>query len=85
MAGRWRLTSRRIHKGIRIMNKVVFVHMGIISAVKRVKFVSDIISYIILRGRRCHIIVLNVHARTEMSRRWNAGQNGNIKIAKQIV
>jgi hypothetical protein len=36
-----------------------------ISAVKRVEFVSDRMSYIILRGRCCHIIVLNVHAPTE--------------------
>jgi hypothetical protein len=35
------------------------------SAVKRVDFVSDRIRYIILRGRWCHIIVLNVHAPTE--------------------
>jgi hypothetical protein len=42
-----------------------FVHKRIISAVKRVKFVSDRMSYIILRGRWCHIIVLNVHAPTE--------------------
>jgi exonuclease III len=35
------------------------------SAVKRVEFVSDRMSYIILRGRWCHIIVLNVHAPTE--------------------
>jgi hypothetical protein len=35
------------------------------SAVKRVEFVSDRKSYIILRGRWCHIIVLNVHATTE--------------------
>jgi hypothetical protein len=41
------------------------VHKRIISAVKRVEFVSDRISYIILRGRWCHIIVLNVHAPTE--------------------
>jgi hypothetical protein len=34
----------------------------IISAVKRVEFVSDKVSHIILRGRWCHIIVLNVHA-----------------------
>jgi hypothetical protein len=39
--------------------------MRIISAVKRVKFVSDRMSYIMLRGRWCHIIVLNVHAPTE--------------------
>jgi hypothetical protein len=32
-----------------------FVHKRIISAVKRVEFVSDRMSYIILRGRRCDI------------------------------
>jgi exonuclease III len=42
-----------------------FVHKRIISAVKRVEFVSDRMSYIILRGRWFHIIVLNVHAPTE--------------------
>jgi hypothetical protein len=41
------------------------VHKGIISAVKRVEFVSDRTSYIILTGCWCHIIVLNVHAPTE--------------------
>jgi hypothetical protein len=35
-----------------------FVRKRIISAVKRVEFVSDRMSYIILRGRRCDIIVL---------------------------
>jgi exonuclease III len=43
----------------------VFVHKRIISAVKRVEFVSDRMSYIILRGRWCDVIVLNVHAPTE--------------------
>jgi hypothetical protein len=42
-----------------------FVHERMISAVKGSEFVSDRISYIILRGRWCHIIVLNVHAPTE--------------------
>jgi exonuclease III len=42
-----------------------FVHKRIISAVKRVEFVSNRMSYIILRGRWCHIIVLNIHAPTE--------------------
>jgi hypothetical protein len=42
-----------------------FVHKRIISAVKRVEFVSDRMSYIILIGRWCDIIVLNVHAPTE--------------------
>jgi hypothetical protein len=41
------------------------VHKGIVSAVTRVEFVSDEMSYIILRGRWCRIIVLNVHAPTE--------------------
>jgi hypothetical protein len=41
------------------------VHKRIISAVKRVQFVSDRMSYIILRGLWCHIIVLNIHAPTE--------------------
>jgi hypothetical protein len=41
------------------------VHKKIISAVKRVEFVSDRMSYIILTGRWCHIIVLNVHAPAE--------------------
>jgi hypothetical protein len=42
-----------------------FVHKRIISAVKKVEFVSDKMSYIILGGHWCHIIVLNVHAPTE--------------------
>jgi exonuclease III len=42
-----------------------FVRKRIVSAVKRVEFVSDRMSCIILRGRWCHIIVLNVHGPTE--------------------
>jgi hypothetical protein len=41
-----------------------FLHKRIISAVKTVEFVSGRMSYIILRVRWCHIIVLNVHAPT---------------------
>jgi exonuclease III len=41
------------------------VHKRIIPAVKRVEFVSDRMSYIILRGCWCHVIVLNIHALTE--------------------
>jgi hypothetical protein len=41
------------------------VHKRIRSAVKRVEFVSDRMSYVILRGRWCNIIVLNVPAPTE--------------------
>jgi exonuclease III len=42
-----------------------FVHKRILSAAKRVEFVSDRMSYIILRGHWFHIFVLNVHAPTE--------------------
>jgi len=36
-----------------------------VSAVKKVEFVSDRVSYIVLRGHWCNIIVLNVHAPSE--------------------
>jgi hypothetical protein len=42
-----------------------FIHNIHISAVKRVEFVSDRMSYITLKGRWCDIIVLNVHFPTE--------------------
>jgi hypothetical protein len=38
-----------------------FVHKRIVSAVRRVKFTSVRLSYIILRSRWCNIIALNVH------------------------
>jgi hypothetical protein len=42
-----------------------FVHKRIISAVKRVVIVSVRMSDIILRGRWCYVIILNVHAPAE--------------------
>jgi len=42
-----------------------FVHYRIASAVKRVEFVSNRVSYIGMRGWWCNIIVLNVHAPSE--------------------
>ena len=42
-----------------------FIHHRIVSAVKSVEFVSDRMSYIVLRGRWCNIIVLNVHIPSE--------------------
>lgn len=39
-----------------------FVHRRIVSAVKTVQFISHRMSYIILRGRWCNIVVLNVLA-----------------------
>jgi hypothetical protein len=54
-----------MEKGMLIMNKgQVYIHNRIISAVKRVEFVSDRMSYITLKGRWCDI-VSNVHAPTE--------------------
>jgi hypothetical protein len=42
-----------------------FLHNRIISAVKRVEFLSDRMSHITQKGRWCDIVVLNVHAPTE--------------------
>ena len=42
-----------------------FVHRRIVSAVKRVEFISDGLSYIVLKGRWRNIIVVNVHAPSE--------------------
>ena len=42
-----------------------FVHQRTASEVKRVEFVSDRVSCIVMRGRLCNIIVLNVHAPSE--------------------
>jgi hypothetical protein len=39
-----------------------FVRKRIELAVRRVEFISDRVSYIILRGRWCNIILFNVHA-----------------------
>jgi hypothetical protein len=43
----------------------IFVHKRIVSAVRRVEFMSDKMSCIILVNRWCNIIVLNVHASCE--------------------
>jgi len=42
-----------------------FVHRRLVSAVKRVEFVSGRLSYIVLKGRWHNIIVVNVHATSE--------------------
>jgi len=43
----------------------IFIHHRIISSVKRVVFVSDRMSYIVLRVCWFNNIVLNVHAASE--------------------
>jgi len=42
-----------------------FVHRRLVSSVKIIEFVSDRLSYIVLRGRWLHIILVNVHAPSE--------------------
>jgi hypothetical protein len=42
-----------------------FVHHRIKAAVKKVEFVSHKVSCIILRGRWCNIMILNVHVLSE--------------------
>ena len=55
-----------------------FVHHRIVSAVKRVEFVSDRMSYMVLRGRWCNIIALNVHAPSEENHWGDPGVDGRI-------
>jgi superfamily I DNA and/or RNA helicase len=45
-----------------------FVHKRVVPVVRRVEFISDRILYIILRGRWCNVIVLDVHAPCEDKR-----------------
>jgi hypothetical protein len=59
-----------------------FVHKGIISAVKRVEFISGRLLYIMLRDRWCDIIVLNVHAQTEDK---SDGTKDNIHVELEHV
>jgi hypothetical protein len=47
------------------LGKEFFIHHKIVSAVQRIEFVSDRVSYIVLGGRWCYIIVWNVHAASE--------------------
>ena len=41
------------------------MHRRLVSAVKRIEFVSDRLSHIVLKGRWLHIVVVNVHAPSE--------------------
>ena len=52
-------------KKISIENRK-FVRHGIMSVVRKVEFICDRMPCIVLRGRRCNILVLNEHAPTEM-------------------
>jgi hypothetical protein len=56
------------------------VHKRIISAVKRVEFVTDRMSYIILRGRWCHIIVVKDSFYEELERVFDKFPKYHMKI-----
>jgi hypothetical protein len=47
-----------------------FIRKRIVSVVRRMEFISDMMSYIAVRGRWCNITVLNVHSPCE-----NKGDN----------
>jgi hypothetical protein len=49
-------------KIINLEQGFLYTTIRVLSAVTRVEFVSDRMSYAILRDRWCHVIVLNVHA-----------------------
>jgi hypothetical protein len=67
----WQKGRRIVHfatdrgRGIIGKGQVFFVHEKIASADRRVEFIGDRMSCVILRGRWCNIIVLNVHAPCE--------------------
>jgi hypothetical protein len=56
---------KEMYEGGRHSCICIYAHKGIISSVKRVQFVSDRMSYKILRGDWCDIIVLNIYAPTK--------------------
>ena len=66
MGQRGHCRSRRLYFFVSKRNHQLgtgfFVHHRIVSTVKTVEFVSDRMSYIVLRGHWCNIIVLNAHA-----------------------
>jgi len=49
----------------RQLGKGFFVYHRTVPAVKRVEFISDRMSYIVLIGRWCNVIVRNVHIQSE--------------------
>jgi len=61
--GDYRIFIWKRKRQLSIRNRI-FVRSRIVSAVKREEFLSYRVSYIVLRGRWCNI-VLNVHAQSE--------------------
>ena len=65
------------------MGKGFYVHHRIVSAVKRVEFVSDRESYTVVRGRWCNISVLNVHAPGE--EKGDDSKDAFLKALEQVL
>jgi hypothetical protein len=65
-----------MEKEMKIINreKGFYVHHRIVSAVKSVEFVSDRVSYTVVRARWCNITVLNVHTPSE--KKGDDSENG---------
>jgi hypothetical protein len=59
-----------------------FVHHRIVSAFEIVEFVSDRLSYVVLRGHWCNIIVLNVRAPSE--EKSGDPKNGSYEELQQV-
>jgi len=55
----------RGRKGNSLIGNRIFVCHRTVLTVKRLEFVSDRMSYIVLRGQWCNIISLNVHESSE--------------------
>jgi hypothetical protein len=62
---RWNKGGTVRIRGYNNWKEFFLVHHRIVSAVTRVEFVSDRVSYILLRGRWNNTMVLNVHAPSE--------------------
>jgi hypothetical protein len=77
-AGEYTLFSGKGHKNHQL-GTGLFVHQRIVPAIKRVEFVSDRMSYIVLRGRWCNIIVPNVHASTK-----EKGDDSNVSFCEEL-
>jgi len=61
--GGYNFFLRKRKRNSSVVNRT-FLHQRILSAVKRIEAVSDGVSYIVMRGRWCNI-VLNMHAPSE--------------------
>ena len=59
------ILSYGIEKNIIDCQQELFVLYTTLSAVKRLEFINDRMSYVVLRGRWCDIIVLKLHLPSE--------------------